>query len=400
MNPNPKSTRREDECDCPCHKLNVDVHVHLHEEPCCERPGKPGGGTGEPGGPGKGDPTGKLPDPPTGVGHDPWDIIQIILKTCQGDTPPPRKDSFLPYLVVRANPGDRGQRPLPSGTVFWESPDIFVMPNTPVSGAPSVPASLGGMAQAGAPNTLFAHVWNLGRGPAFDVRVEFYWFNPTLGIEEADANLIGFTYVTLGQRNSAKSHAVVRCPVDWVPTYLNNGHECLVVRAFSPISDPIGANGFSASLNRHVGQRNIAVLRGAQAQANPLVFQVAPGHSVHDAQIVTIGVNPNDVAWMQLITGQRNPNFKPPAVTPIVGTLPPTVALDKNSQRLNLNGLSNDALSQMLSAQQQFKRAAGPLEVTLFARAAQLAANEAHVVRVQQLHENELVGGYTTILLP
>lgn len=391
----------EKQCDCPCHVTGINVHIHLSAEPCCPDAGRRRGGT--PTGTGKGDPTGKLPDPPAGVPRDPWDIIQVILKTCRGDTPPPRKDSYLPYLVVRANPADHGQRPLPNGTVFWESPDIFVMPNQPVVGAPGVPTNLGGMAQAGAPNTIFAHVWNLGRGPAFDVRVEFYWFNPTLGIEGSDANLIGFTYVTLGNRNSTKSHAVVRCPVDWIPTFLNNGHECLVVRAYAPISDPLDAVGsfpWSASQNRHVAQRNIAVLRGIQTQATPLVLKVAPGHSTHDAEIVTVSVSPNDVPWMQLLTGKRNPAVKPPTIMPLVGMMPPAAALGAGSPRLNVSGLSQEALAQVLSSQYRFNRAEDPLEVTLVAKAQQIAADEAHIVRVQQSHDGQLVGGYTTILLP
>jgi len=47
---------------------------------------------------------------------------------------------------------------------FFGSPDIFVLPNQSVSSTPDVPISLGGMAEAGVPNTLFAHIWNLGRG--------------------------------------------------------------------------------------------------------------------------------------------------------------------------------------------------------------------------------------------
>jgi hypothetical protein len=396
------ASHHQERCSCSCHTHEVDVHVHITAEPTCPHchHAKGDTGQGQPGQTGKGDPTGKIPDPPPGAANDPWDIIQIIIKTCNGETPPPRKDSFLPYIVVRANPADRGQRPLPNGTCFWESPDIFVMPNQSVSSAPDVPATLGGMAQAGAPNTIFAHVWNLGRGPAFDVRVEFYWFNPTLGIEEADANLIGFTYVTLGNRNSPRSHAIVRCPVDWVPTFLNNGHECLVVRAFAPISDPLGSAQWSASLNRHVAQRNIAVLRGPQQQTQPVQLNVAPGHSVHDAQVTVTTLSPDKVPWMQLLTGKRNPGLTAPGVSPVVGLTPPAAALEAGSLGLNVGGLSTDALAQLLSTRYQFKRSTDPMAVSLIARAPQLAANEAHVVRVQQIHENQLVGGYTVIVLP
>jgi hypothetical protein len=274
------------------------------------------------------------------------------------------------------------------------------MPNQPAAGAPAVPANLGGTAQAGAPNTVFAHVWNLGHAPAFDVRVEFYWFNPTLGIEEADANLIGFTYVSLGNRDSPKSHSLVACPVDWVPTFLNGGHECLVVRAFSPMADPLRTDGFNASLNRHVGQRNIAVLQGQQAQAQTLVFRVAPGHSLHDAVIETVTLQPASVPWMQLVTGRRGPGFKPPRLTPLVGTTAPAAALDPGSQRPNLGGIPAEALAQLVASRHEFKRAEDPLEITLVARAAPMAADEAHVVRVMQRHDKLLVGGYTTILLP
>jgi len=303
-------------------------------------------------------------------------------------------------LVVRANPQDRGQRPLPNGTVFWESPDIFVVPNQTSAGAPAVPANLGGMAQAGVSNTIYAHIWNLGRGPAFDVRVEFYWFNPTLGIEAADANLIGFTYVTLGNRNSPNSHTVVRCPVDWVPVYVNNGHECLVVRAFSPIADPLRDNAWNAALNRHVGQRNIAVLQGAQAQLQALTLQVAPGHSEHAAQIITVTPDPHQVPWMQLLTGKRDPAFRPLASSPLVGLTAPAVAMQPGEQRPNLAALPPEALAQVISRQHSFRRLSDPLEVQLVARAADMAADTAHVVRVQQIHDGVMVGGYTTIMLP
>src|SRR5207249_200514 len=132
------------------------------------------------------------------------------------------------------------------------------------SSAPLFPASLGGVAQAGAPNTLYAHVWNFGKAPAYRVRVEFYWFNPSLGISRADANLIGAAWMDLSNRFTLQPtwstvtksygewvtqgcHAIVRCPVSWIPTFENNGHECLVVRTFEPMMDALAADEFSAS---------------------------------------------------------------------------------------------------------------------------------------------------------
>ena len=127
-----------------------------------------------------------------------------------------------------------------------------------------MPATPGGVARAGAPTTLYAQVWNLGKAPAYRVRVEFYWFNPSLGISRADANLIGATWVDLGNRFaragswtevrgpagaylSMGSHIMVRCPTTWVPQYLNNGHECLVVRVSEPMMDAVAPNQFDAA---------------------------------------------------------------------------------------------------------------------------------------------------------
>jgi hypothetical protein len=207
---------------------------------------------------------GRLPLP-EGMPADPWDILEILREFCAGpgnpggSEQPPRTDLYLPYLLLRATPGDRGGRPLPSGTPFWESPDIFVLPSVRAQDAPSLPPMPGGIPETGVPNTVYAHVWNLGKAPAFDVRVEFFRFNPAPGIERADANLIGFTDVTLGSRQSSRSHSVVKCPVDWIPVFENGGQECLVVRAYTTISDRLGPAEWNAGLNRHVAQRNVAV---------------------------------------------------------------------------------------------------------------------------------------------
>ncbi|MEJ7685453.1 MAG: hypothetical protein WKG06_47950 [Segetibacter sp.] len=172
-----------------------------------------------------------------------------------------RKDEFLPFLVIRANVGDHGTRPF--NGVFWESPDIFVAPDLAAEDAPAQPPTWGGIAKAGAPNTLWAHVWNLGRSPAYNVRVEFYWCNPSLGINATSANLIGFTHVDLGDRYSTKAHTIVKCPQTWIPAFVNNGHECLVVRVFEPLLDSLSLNQWDVRKDRHIGQRNIAVVSAA-----------------------------------------------------------------------------------------------------------------------------------------
>jgi hypothetical protein len=167
-----------------------------------------------------------------------------------------RANSFYPYLLVRSVLGDRGDRPI--NVPFWESPDIWTAQGDPAA-TPAVPPDHGGTAVAGKPNTVYAHVWNLGFAPLAGIRVEFYWFNPSTGIDGSHANLIGMARCELAGRGMPGSHKLVKCPKPWIPVMENGGHECLVVRV-SGIGDPIGGNEWQPFKNRHVAQRNISVV--------------------------------------------------------------------------------------------------------------------------------------------
>jgi len=167
-----------------------------------------------------------------------------------------RAKNFYPYLLIRSVLGDRGDRPF--NGCFWESPDIWTAAGAP-DASPAIPPDHGGQVTAGRPSTVYAHVWNLGFAPLAGIRVEFYWFNPSLGINGAHANLIGMARCELAGRGRPGSHKLVKCPTPWVPVVENGGHECLVVRV-SGIGDPIGNNEWTPSKNRHVGQRNVSVV--------------------------------------------------------------------------------------------------------------------------------------------
>lgn len=167
-----------------------------------------------------------------------------------------RAKNFYPYLLIRSVLGDRGDRPF--NGCFWESPDIWTAPGGPTV-SPAIPPNHGGQVTAGQPSTVYAHVWNLGFAPLAGIRVEFYWFNPSLGINGSHANLIGMARCDLAARGMVGSHKLVKCPTAWVPVMENGGHECLVVRA-SGIGDPIGNNEWTPYKNRHVAQRNVSVI--------------------------------------------------------------------------------------------------------------------------------------------
>ncbi|KAH9208922.1 hypothetical protein DL95DRAFT_467304 [Leptodontidium sp. 2 PMI_412] len=196
----PKTTVTENEQT----KVIVNVNVGPISGSCC--PPQPGGGTTGPGTSG-GTTTGGRPTHTTGTtdGH--------IAK-------------------------DTGARPIIG--VFWESPDIIILPGVHPSVAPSTPPEkLGGYAKAGVDNTVYAHVWNLGQAPYWRALVEFFWFNPTMGFDGKDANLIGFAHVDLNGRGARGCHKLVKCPNSWKAAYVNGGHECVVVRISYPVKDPL-----------------------------------------------------------------------------------------------------------------------------------------------------------------
>lgn len=147
---------------------------------------------------------------------------------------------YTPWLVVRANYGDFGDRPLASGSVFWESPDVWVVSslgiNQPVTGEN---------------NTVFARVNNYGAQDATGVWVKFWWANPSLAITESTANLIGIGYANVPSGWSVD----VQCPTPWIPIEENGGHECLIAEAFIPTFDPL-TSPMDPMDDRHVGQKN------------------------------------------------------------------------------------------------------------------------------------------------
>jgi hypothetical protein len=313
------------------------------------------------------------------------------------DNPPdswagPRQDLYLPFLFLRANPGDLGGRPV-SGP-FWESPDIFILAGIDAATAPAIPPALGQTGLAGQPNTLYAHVWNFGNASAPQVVVEFYWCDPTLGIGPASAHLIGQTIVSLGAKGSGQSHAVVKCPESWTPTYVNGGHECLVVRAWDYTADALGAPPWDASLNRHVGQRNIHVERSgglgaaralgtARPASAPLVLRVGPLYG-EPADVNVARVNPNEMPWLQLHTGVRGqfPTRATPSGSPLLS--PPT----------SVGGGPSAA------APATAHQVAGDDQQIAFSSSDDAPGpGEAHVYRVTASQGDQVVGGYTVVRL-
>jgi hypothetical protein len=386
----------EHHCHCPCHECHdrdcrCPCHQHHHHHEC-----HGDGGSGRPTRP-PGVSTGRL-------GQD------GVLTTGDINAPNipgvwfgPRKDMDLPYLFLRANPADLGARPV-VGAPFWESPDIFILAGVTPALAPPLPPALGQVALAGQPNTIYAHVWNFGKAAANEIVVEFYWVDPALGISPGSVNLIGQTFMSLGAKGSGQSHAVVKCPEAWTPTFVNGGHECLLVRVWDNPADLPGEPKFDASINRHVGQRNIHVDAPGAAMAKakslfkpralgagvpapplsqPLLINVGPLYGA-PAQVAVERVSPAAVPWLQLHTGKRGvfPAMAAPTGVPTLS--PPTTV---GGGFPNTGG----AAQQQVTGDNQ--------QVALTTTDDPPGPGEAHVYRVSATQAGAVFGGYTVVIL-
>src|SRR6202453_4524689 len=163
-------------------------------------------------------------------------IPEIPTVTLKGEQPL----TYTPWLVIRYAVGDYGGRPLPPGTVFWESPDVW----SEGSGGINQPV-------VGEPTAVFARVSNFGLQQANGVVVKFWWANPSLAITESSAHLIGIGFANI----PSKRTVVLECPKRWVPIEENGGHECLLAEAYVPGHDEL-EHPMLPGLDRHVGQKN------------------------------------------------------------------------------------------------------------------------------------------------
>lgn len=171
-----------------------------------------------------------------------------------------RTRTWTPWLVIPYAATDRGARAIPNGEVFWVSPYIWVESSDPW-----------GNAVADEENFIHVRIFNLGKAPSIPTRVDFYWGDPSLGLGPGKMNYIGTEWPQLDPHRGTR----VRCNTPWVPTFLNGGHECLMVQCIGPVLENLqGAlieppYPLQPQIDRHVGQHNITVLHAkVQARLN------------------------------------------------------------------------------------------------------------------------------------
>jgi hypothetical protein len=137
------------------------------------------------------------------------------------------------------------------GNPWYLSPNLWVVPGDDPEGPPGMPI-------AGTNAYLWARVRNTGSTKVDNATVNFYWANPAVGVDRNTATPVGTAYVTLDGGQTSD----VLCLVPWVPVYVNQGHECILAEAFHPVADPLPTGvAFNVPTDRHVAQRNLAVLK-------------------------------------------------------------------------------------------------------------------------------------------
>jgi hypothetical protein len=269
-----------------------------------------------------------------GLAHDDADrarLDQVSAKARDRAQNSDMRSLFVPKLMMRSGLGDEGKRPYPG--VFWESPDIWVWPSDPQH-APAIPPHPGGNPVVGQPNTLYAHVWNLGLAPILGVVVEFLVFNPSIAFPGQTPLFRGLARVDLTSKmaNPKEWHKLVKCPTPWVPTVVNNGHECVVVRVAGMGDRYDPAHQFEPKFDRHVAQKNMHVglygsnqatllerlLKSLPSKATLKYFAV--GHeSAPVVELLAPGLHPNpNVRATQQIDSIATAPKPPPGTATVV----------------------------------------------------------------------------------
>ena len=150
------------------------------------------------------------------------------------------------------------------GNPWWLSFDIWTVPGNDPDGAEGIPI-------VGTPCYVWARVSNTGTSRVENATVRFYWANPNVGFDRTTATPIGTAFVTL---NGGEAQEVL-CLTAWLPSFVNGGHECLLVEAFHTSLDPLPSSpAFDVTTDRHVAQRNLNVLAAQGTMMFSAPFEV------------------------------------------------------------------------------------------------------------------------------
>jgi hypothetical protein len=187
------------------------------------------------------------------------------------------------FLYICATGIDNGSRPLPAGTVFWDSPDIELYNSSGVI----IPTNQLTQNQH---LTISVKVHNEGNMTCNSCIVELFICDPSIGFDRTHATQIGI------QTHLIPGHNSVTAQFDFVPTAANIGHQCLFARAYSYVNVdmPDSPVLFSTFTDRHIGQQNLSIVRSGSS----FEFMVFGGQ-VKEIQTLTLQIRRSKSSFSQ-----------------------------------------------------------------------------------------------------
>lgn len=168
------------------------------------------------------------------------------------------------WLVIPYKYTDEGARPVPAGEPFWESPSIWMRDPR---GQPLAQAI------AGEPVRVFARIRNRGTLPAFPTRVSFAFVDASLGIAWSAPRLIGEVGTLVPPNQLGPGVLDVECPELWTPG-ASSTHACLLVMCDEVLMDRPSVP-WSAGFDRHVAQRNVTIVPAEPGKTLTVTLQFA-----------------------------------------------------------------------------------------------------------------------------
>jgi hypothetical protein len=174
-----------------------------------------------------------------------------------------RADALVPFLLIRSYVGDVGARPLAPDHWNNVSPDVIITqpmaapapPEPPVRGRdeaqdPAFVARILPLLPIDTIVDVWIHVWNLGRAPAFGVRVRAWAFGT--GNNDPFSGFLGGRRIDLGARDSETSHVLVRVgqwptPNGWMGGVVANA-ECITDVSTGSVPHDLGDRHFAGQI--------------------------------------------------------------------------------------------------------------------------------------------------------
>jgi hypothetical protein len=177
-----------------------------------------------------------------------------------------RADQLLPFLLIRSINGDYGARP--AQLASSSSPDVlatFGRAADPIGRVKTRDEAIeftthptpyyGGVLIASQTADVWIHVWNLGRAPAWGVRVRA-WV-----IDSNGRHYIGGTSLDLPDRLDSNCHVIVKV-ASWTPVLPANVDETQVtVRATADSISDVAKPNAGPSADRHTAECSYEIVR-------------------------------------------------------------------------------------------------------------------------------------------